>query len=322
MRFLQHTNFNFMNLRRNMFIVSAVVIVAGLLSLVVKGVDYGIDFVGGTELVVQFQTPPDIGAIRSTMNGAGFDRSEIKTYGEANRIVIRTEQHGEGTVIADRIKAALDSSFPTYHPTILEEQKIGPKVGAELRRDAFYAILFSLVAMLVYIGFRFKFVYGFGAVIALFHDVLVTLGVISIVDGLTPYTNFEIDQNMVAAFLTLVGLSVNDTVVIFDRIRENQKIHRTLGMNELINKSLNQTLTRTIITSGTIFLVTIVLFLFGGEVNRGFAFALTIGIITGTYSSIYIASAFVLEYTNRKQAKALKPVRGEKPRYEALNQGS
>jgi preprotein translocase subunit SecF len=129
--------------------------------------------------------------------------------------------------------------------------------------------------------------------------VLVTLGLISILDGLTPMTNFEIDQNMIAAFLTLVGLSVNDTVVIFDRLRENQKRYKTLPLGELMNKSLNETLSRTIITSGTIFIVTVILYLLGGEVNRGFGFALTIGIITGTYSSIYIASAVVLDYTHR-----------------------
>jgi len=154
------------------------------------------------------------------------------------------------------------------------------------------------------VAFRFKFVYGVGAVVALFHDVLVTLGIISICNGLTPTLNLEISQNMIAAFLTLVGLSVNDTVVIFDRIRENQKIFRAMGTTEVINKSINETLSRTIITSGTIFIVLVVLLVFGGEVNRGFAFALTIGIITGTYSSIYIASAIVVEWSNRGQHKA------------------
>ncbi|HZY10526.1 MAG TPA: protein translocase subunit SecF, partial [Bacteroidota bacterium] len=208
-------------------------------------------------------------------------------------------------------------------PSTLEEQKIGPRVGAELRKDAILAVLFSLIAILVYIGFRFKFIYGLGAVLALTHDVLVTLGILSLLDGMTAMTNFEIDQNMVAAMLTLVGLSVNDTVVIFDRMRENQKIFKTMDLMALMNKSINETLSRTIITSGTIFLVTVVLFLLGGEVNRGFAFALTIGIITGTYSSIYIASAVVLEYTNRKQMKKQpKPFVIEKPSYEAIDQRS
>ncbi|MBI3190045.1 MAG: protein translocase subunit SecF, partial [Ignavibacteriales bacterium] len=136
----------------------------------------------------------------------------------------------------------------------------------------------------------------------------------------TPFTNFDIDQNMIAALLTLVGLSVNDTVVIFDRMRENQKIYRTMSMQEIMNKSLNQTLSRTIITSGTVFIVTIILFLFGGEVNRGFGFALTFGIITGTYSSIYIASAVVLDYTNWRLAKKAKPTVKGKTVYEPIAQ--
>ncbi len=271
------------------------------------GLDLGLDFTGGTELIVEFNKPPEIGDVRQMMNTAGFEKAELKTYGEPTKVLIRTHAIGEGTVVGDQIRAALQRTFSNLHPQVLEEQKIGAKVGAELRKDAFMAILFSLIAIMVYIGFRFKFIYGVGAVAALFHDVLVTLGVISLVDGWSTITNFEIDQNMIAAFLTLVGLSVNDTVVIFDRLRENQKIHRSMGLKELINKSVNETLSRTIITSGTIFLVTMILFLFGGEVNRGFAFALTIGIITGTYSSIFIASATVLEFNNYKQRKKLKP---------------
>jgi preprotein translocase SecF subunit len=181
---------------------------------------------------------------------------------------------------------------------VLKEDKIGPKVGAELRRDAVYAVIASLIAIWIYVWLRFKFIYGLGAVVALFHDVLVTLGLVSIFDG---FLNLEINQNMVAAFLTLVGLSVNDTVVIFDRIRENQKIFRNMPLQDLMNKSLNETLSRTIITSGTIFMVLFVLLMLGGEVNRGFSFALTVGIVTGTYSSIYVASAVALEWTLRKK---------------------
>ena len=167
--------------------------------------------------------------------------------------------------------------------------------------NALYAVIASLIAIGLYVAFRFKFIYGVGAVVALFHDVLVTLGMVSIFDGVF---NLEINQNMVAAFLTLVGLSINDTVVIFDRMRENQKIFRGMSLNDVMNKSLNETLSRTIITSGTIFIVLVVLLIFGGEVNRGFSFALTVGIVTGTYSSIYIASAVVLEWALRTQRQA------------------
>ena len=201
---------------------------------------------------------------------------------------------------ATSIREGLTSAFPAIPFTVLKEDKIGPKIGAELRRDAVYAVLASLVAIWIYVGFRFKFMYGLGAVVALFHDVLVTLGLVSIFNGVF---NLEIDQNMIAAFLTLVGLSVNDTVVIFDRMRENQKIHKSMELQTLMNKSINETLSRTIITSLTIFCVLVVLLLFGGEVNRGFAFALTVGIITGTYSSIYIASAVALEWITRSKNK-------------------
>ncbi|MDI6765405.1 MAG: protein translocase subunit SecF [Bacteroidota bacterium] len=308
MRFFRKTNIKFMEVRQRWYLVSLSVIIVGMISIPLKGgLDYGLDFTGGTELIVEFNNPPEIGDIRQMMNTEGFDKTELKTYGEPTRVLIRTHATGEGTIVGDRIRAGLQRSFANLNPQILEEQKIGAKMGAELRKDAFLAVLFSLIAIMAYIGFRFKFIYGVGAVAALFHDVLITLGVISLVDGWSAITNFEIDQNMIAAFLTLVGLSVNDTVVIFDRIRENQKIHRSMGLMELINKSVNETLSRTIITTGTIFLVTMILFFFGGEVNRGFAFALTIGIITGTYSSIFVASAIVLEFNNYKLRKKLKP---------------
>ena len=304
MRIFGKTGIDFMLKRKMWYTVSGIVIVIGLGSLVLKGIDYGIDFLGGTELIVGFKDDVQISDVRTAMDKAAFAKAEIKTFGSDKDILIRTVEQGEGNIIGERIQAGLKESFPRNPFTVLKEDKIGPKIGAELRRDALYAIIASLIAICLYVAFRFKFIYGVGAVVALFHDVLVTLGIISICDGLLPQLNLEISQNMIAAFLTLVGLSVNDTVVIFDRIRENQKIFRSMGLIELINKSLNETLSRTIITSGTIFLVLVVLLVFGGEVNRGFAFALVIGIVTGTYSSIYIASAIVVEWSERTRRKA------------------
>jgi preprotein translocase SecF subunit len=171
------------------------------------------------------------------------------------------------------------------------------------------AVLWSFVAILAYVAIRFKFAYGFGAVVALVHDVFTTLGFLSILNGLIPALNLDISQEVIAAFLTLIGVSVNDTVIIFDRIRENEKIFKSMSLGDLMNKSLNETLSRTIITSGTIFLVLLILLIFGGEVNRGFAFTMAFGIITGTYSSIYVASAFALDYTRfRNRKKAAKTV--------------
>ena len=303
MRFFGKTNIDFMGKRRILYVVSAAVIGLGMLSLIVKGVNYGIDFLGGTEIVVRFQNNVDVGDIRAAMDKSGFTKAEIKSLGSDRDMLIRTPEQGEGTVIGDRIRSALQAQFPTNPFIVQKEDKIGPKIGAELRRDAIYAVLASLVAILLYLGFRFKFLWAAGAVTALFHDVLLTLGLVSIFDGLIPHLNLEFNQTMVAAFLTLVGLSNNDTVVIFDRIRENQKLFKSMDLVTLINKSVNEVLSRTIITSGTVFVVLSVLLVFGGEVTRGFAFASLVGIVTGTYSSIYIASALVVEVVTKTKSQ-------------------
>jgi preprotein translocase SecF subunit len=302
MRLFGATQINFMGKRRIAYLVSAAVILFGLVSLFTKGLSFGIDFLGGTELIVQFRQPVEIGDVRTALTAIGFGRAEIKTFGSDRDIVVRTstiELEGGGAV-GDRLREGLRTAFPDNPFEVLKEDKIGPKIGAELRRDAVYAVIASLAAIWIYIGFRFKFVYGLGGVAALFHDILLTLGMVSIFDGVL---NLEFDQNMVAAFLTIVGLSINDTVVIFDRIRENQKIHKTMDLEPLMNRSINETLSRTVITMSTITAVLLVLLLLGGEVNRGFAFALVVGISTGTYSSIYIASAVVLEWVNRTKTR-------------------
>ncbi|MGA9118756.1 MAG: protein translocase subunit SecF [Bacteroidota bacterium] len=303
MRFFRKTNIDFMGKRHVWYVVSATLILVGMISLFVKGPHYGIDFLGGTEMVVSFKESVQISAVRDAMDKVGVGRTaEIKTFGSDRDILIRTSMQGEGNTIGDLIRRGLNDAFPANPFVVQKEDKIGPKIGAELRLNALYAVVALLVAILIYIGFRFKFVYGIGAVVALFHDVLITLGFVSLFDGIL---NLELSQNMVAAFLTLIGLSVNDTVVIFDRIRENQKIFRNMDLITVINKSLNETLSRTIITSGTVFIVLLILFIFGGEVNRGFSFALLIGITTGTYSSIYIASAMVVEWIVRVRRKAV-----------------
>lgn len=304
MRLFKKTKIDFMGVRKMWYVISAAVIAVGMVSLAVKGFDYGIDFLGGTELIVAFRDNVQISDVRSAMDKIGMGKAEIKTFGTDKDILIRTPEQAEGSIVADKIRAGLAASFPNNPFSGLKEDKIGPKVGAELRRDAFYAVIASLIAIGLYVAFRFKFIYGVGAVVSLFHDMIITLGVVSLFDGVL---NLEINQNMIAAFLTLLGLSINDTVVIFDRIRENQKIFRSMDLKDLMNKSLNETLSRTVITSGTIFVVLLVLLIFGGEVNRGFAFALAFGILTGTFSSIYIASAVVLEWAlyTKKEAKLI-----------------
>jgi preprotein translocase subunit SecF len=304
MRFFKKTNIDFIGKRKTWYIVSILSVVVGMIALGIKGIGYGIDFTGGTEIIVKFQTPASIGNIREALNKVGLKRTEIKEYGDPHNILIRTPEQESGTVIGDKIKETLANNFQNNPATLLQEVKIGPKIGAELRLGALYAVLASMIAMLIYIGFRFKFIYGVGAVVAMVHDVMATVGIIALFNGISPFFDFEIDQNMIAAFLTLVGLSVNDTVVIFDRIRENLKIHKTMSLLEVMNKSINETLSRTIITGGIIFMVLFIVMLFGGEVTRGFGFALSFGILTGTYSSVFVASAIVYEWSlikNKKQ---------------------
>jgi preprotein translocase SecF subunit len=303
MRFFKKTNIDFLKLRKVMYLSSSAVIFAGLVSLAIKGIDLGIDFRGGTELVLSFAVKPEVSQVRAALGAVGLAQSEIKFFGGESDLLIRTTEQGEGTVVGDKIKQAISQAFPDKKFVVLKEDKIGPKIGEELRRDALYAVTAAFLVILLYVAVRFKFIYGVGAVVALVHDVLVALGVLSLLNGVIPVLNLEITQEVVAAFLTLVGISVNDTVVVFDRIRENLKIYRSLSLAEVINKSLNDTLSRTIITQGTVLLALTTLLFAGGEVTRGFAFTLTVGTIAGTYSSIYIASAIVLDWTIRKKRK-------------------
>jgi preprotein translocase subunit SecF len=304
MRLFKKTNIDFLKPRRFAYLGSSLLILAGITSMIVKGVELGIDFRGGTELVLKFDRPVEIGQLRTALSTVGLGQSQIKTFGGNESILIRTPELGSGTTVGSTIKNSIQTALPDLKFTVLKEDKVGPKIGAELRRDAVYAVIASLIAILAYVAVRFQFIYGVGAVVALFHDVLTTLSVLSLMNGVIPALNLEISQDIVAALLTIIGVSVNDTVVVFDRIRENLKIHRTLPIGEVINKSQNDMLGRTIITNGTVFAVLLILLLFGGEVTRGFAFAMTIGTITGSYSTIYIASAIVLDWNLRKKKAA------------------
>ncbi|MBL8017137.1 MAG: protein translocase subunit SecF, partial [Ignavibacteria bacterium] len=294
--------------RKTFYMISAILIVVGLGVFFTKGITLGIDFAGGTEVLVRFQNDVQIDQVRSAMDKSGIVGAEIKTLGNERDILIRTSEQGEGTAVSDKIKETLTSNITGNSYEVLKIDKVGPKIGKELRVSAIYATIFSLIAILVYLAFRFEFVYALGAVAGLFHDVLITLGMIAIFHVLFPSLNLELNQGMVAAFLTLIGFSVNDTVIVFDRIRENIKLYRNEDITHVMNRSINTTLSRTVITSGTVFLTVFILLLFGGEVNRTFAFTFTVGVLTGTYSSIYIASAFVVDVKNRqKKNKATLP---------------
>ncbi len=302
MRVFKNLTIDFMGKRNIWYLVSAAIMVVGLASILFKGIEFGLDFKGGTEVVVRFPRSVEIGELRGIMRNADLGSMEIKSFGADTDYIIRTEKKGKGSTISDGIKATLDNAF-SNQIEILQENRVEAKIGAEIRRDAVIAIFISLIGILVYIGFRFKFIFAVGAVAALFHDVLLTLGLVSIFTGMFPGLNLEVDQAMVAAFLTLVGYSINDTVIVFDRVRENLKITKSAPLEPTMNRSINMTMSRTILTGGTTMITMLALLLLGGEPTRGFAFVMAIGIITGTYSSIFVASALTLDWVKSRNAK-------------------
>lgn len=300
MRIFENTNYDFLGKRKTFYLISTVIIVIGFVVLLTqKTIPLGIDFSGGTELQLKFNNDVEIGDLRNAMDEAGFQGMEIKTMGSDRDVILRTPLQGEGTTVADQIQTGIKSKLPDTSFEVLRSDKVGPKIGAELRRNALFAILFSLIAILIYLAFRFQFIYAVAAVVALFHDVLITIAIVAIASLIFPGLLLEFNQSMLAAFLTLVGFSSNDTVIVFDRIRENIKLYKNEKILDVMNKSINATLSRTIITNGSVFLTVVVLFIFGGEVNRSFAFTFGVGILTGTYSSIFIASALVVDWKER-----------------------
>ncbi len=300
MEFFRNTHIDFIGQRTKFFILSIVVTVAGLIAAIIAGVDYGIDFEGGNEVAVEFSQTTETGAVRTALEEGGYEGSEIKSYGQANQYLIRVADMpvAEGQNMTDEVMNTLQKAFPNENIKLLKSEKIGPKVGAELRQQALIAVILSIIAILIYVALRFEFVYGLGAIIALVHDVLVAFAAVVVFHRLG-ILNLEINQNMIAAFLTVIGFSINDTVIIFDRIRENREVHKNMPLVPLVNMSINETLSRTINTVLTVIMVLLTMVLFGGEVLAGFAFAMLVGIVTGAYSSIYIASSFVIWFLEK-----------------------
>ncbi len=236
--------------------------------------------------------------IRDALTSIGMGKSEIKGFGAKNEYLIYVKQQrgASAAEVAKKVEGAISKSLSKLPYEILKIDTVGPRIGEELRKAAVLAILVALLLILIYVGWRFELIFSIGAIVALFHDVLITLGIFSLL-------NFQISLKEIAAFLTIVGYSLNDTIVVYDRIRENLKVLRSEDLTTIINRSINQVLSRTIITSLTTFVVVLVLFLFGGEVIKGFAFAMVIGVIVGTYSSIFVASPIVVEWQMRHGGK-------------------
>lgn len=286
------SNVNFVGKMKRAFSFSLVMIVISVASVIMHGgLNYGIDFAGGTLVQIKFQKEPPIDGVRNAFRTIGLENSIIQSFG-TNEVVIRTtESSSDPKGLSGKIDDALSTAFGKGSYEIRRVEVVGPKVGKDLTRKAILAIVFSWIGMLIYISWRFEFRYAVGGILALVHDVIITVGVFSIL-------NKEFDLTIIAALLTIIGFSINDTIVVFDRIRENvrKNVKQTLG--DTINASINQTLSRTILTSFTVFIVVIVLFFLGGAVIHDFAFALMVGVVVGTYSSIFIASPIVLAWEN------------------------
>jgi preprotein translocase SecF subunit len=300
MRILENSNFQFTASRRKGYVISGILILASVVSLFLHGLEVGIDFRGGREFVIDSTQQLDVTAVRSTLTDALGAEPEVKSYGE-DMLLVRAVGDEDVTVVQNTIVSAIERDFPGSGPTVEGTYAVSPRFADDLKRGAIYSILGSLLVIFVYILLRFEWRFGVGAVAALFHDVTITLGIFSIFHGFVPFS-LQIDQTIIAAFLTIVGYSLNDTVVVFDRIREYTGIFKSETYEHIVNKSINNTLSRTLVTSGTTLFVVTVLFIFGGEVLRGFAFALIIGILIGTYSSVFVASPIVLELRKRASA--------------------
>ena len=377
MQLFHNLNIDFMGKRKFFYILSASLFLLGMINIAFRGLQFGIDFKGGTEIVVKFENPIKIADLREDLQSTGLGEVEIKTFGDDAGALIRTELQALPNDLFPKIQKQIEENINTSFPAVagnyrsektpntltytfnnpdtasaianklfldgfqsgkvseevtntqvvvqvgisdwvkeslknklkgnpfqvLREERVGPKVGNELKRDTMIAVVLSLIGILIYLAFRYKFIFAFGAVLALFHDVLITLGLYAILYNVIPGLNLEVNLTVVAAFLTLIGYSINDTVIVFDRVRETLKIHKTESLEVLMNLAINKTMSRTVLTGGTTLLSIFILLMLGGEVLRAFAFTMFFGIIIGTYSSVFVASAIVLDYAKKYNKK-------------------
>ena len=295
-------HFDFMGKLPQAMMFSAALILVGLGFIGVRGgLNYGIDFAGGTLVQLKFKTVPNIEDIRHGLKTIGLGESTIQEFGSPEDILIRV-QRSEGALeeMGTKIKNSLGEIFDPKEISVERVEMVGPKVGKDLREKALLSIIYATIGIAIYISWRFEFQYAIAALIALIHDVLITMGAFSIFDK-------EFSLVTVAAFLTIIGYSLNDTIVVFDRIRENLRRRGKSPFIEVVNSSINQTLSRTLLTSGTTLFVVLSLFIFGGEIIHDFSFALLVGVTIGTYSSIFVASVFIVYWEKRSHTS-----RGEK----------
>ncbi len=307
MAIFKNPNFDFLRWRWPAVGLSILIIVSGAVAAAMQGgLALGIDFSGGTIVILQFDAPTTEDAVRGAIGGV-VDEAVVQLYGDAsgNEIMVRLPQSGpeEGTSLeadATAVVSALQQSGVGSF-TVVGQELVGPIIGQELQRRGVSAFAFAMLGILVYVGFRFRFSFGFGAIIAVAHDILVTLAMLT-------FFGYDLSLNVVAAMLTITGYSVNDSIVVFDRVRENLRQMRRDAFDVLVNTSINQTLSRTIITSGTTAFAVLALYVAGGEVLRGFAFTMLVGVISGTYSTIFIAAAAAIVISERRATRRAKSI--------------
>lgn len=294
LRIFHHTSYDFIKPWRIMVGATVAFIVVGIGSLALHGVRYSIDFTGGTLVQLQFTQPPDVGQLRSVLDSGGIRGAEIQSFGSNRDFTVRA-QGGTGAAstgggadsVAARIETVVAAHYGRSSFRVVRTEAVGPKVGSELRRGALVAVLISFVVTLLYLAIRFEWRFGVAAVIATAHDILTTLAFIKLLD-------LEVSLTVVAAILTVIGYSLNDTIIIFDRVRENLRKKRKESLYDTLNRSINETLPRSVMTHATAFAATFALWLFAGEVIRPFAWVMGFGIVTGTFSSIYVAGPVLL----------------------------
>lgn len=317
MRLFQNANYPFVEKHYIFFVISAVLVVASIIVIIVNGINWSTDFTGGVSLIINMQPkdpnvqPLSIDNLRKVINEAGFKEAEIQFIGDPSNATFQIKVGGEDVnKVRDQITEVLATKLPQYvqgrdmqNDVIRQVDVVGAKAGMEMRNNAIMAVLIAMVFMIIYIWIRYEFTFGLMGILAIFHDVIILVGVFA-------FTQKEFTMTILAALLTLVGYSINDTIVIYDRIREDLKIYRKDPVPLIFNRAMNKTLSRTVITCGTTLLTSLALYFFGGPVIHDFALAMSLGIIIGTYSSIFVASNLVLEtlvhtHTEKKALKQL-----------------
>lgn len=310
MELIKHDlNFDFVGKIKLAVVLSWVVILIGLGSMVFKGgLSYGVDFSGGILVQVKFNESTSAGDIKQALKDLNLGGVAVQAFGdEANEFMIRAQSStAEVSSLSDSVKQSLEQTYGAGSVDVRRAEMVGPQVGKDLRKKGILAVVYAMIGTLIYIAWRFELQFAIGAILALVHDVLITLGAFSLF-------NKEIDLPIIAAFLAIIGYSLNDTIIIYDRIRENRGRYSKESFPVIVNRSINETMSRTIMTTGTTLLVVIALFIFGGGVIHNFAFALLIGINVGTYSTIFVASAFVIAWEKWQAGRSggLTPAKGK-----------